>query len=229
MRYYKSGFTLAEVFMCMIMLITITAIMIPILQKIMPNKDAAKFKQAYLVTLSVVDNMISDTIFYPDARGFADTAVVIDEFGVKHGGDTKFAEAFKKNLNIIKENITAGSGEYPYGMNDEDKVKSSTNSKCVKANTGIIYCLPQKVDTLDVNNPSGNGAVFIRVYINDKTGFDIKKAFFVGVKANGKMFLPLTVPSYFDCTIINRDGKQRDREYNQCKANEYLSTSVLAQ
>lgn len=227
MRDKRSGFTLAEVFLCMVLLITITAMMLPVLKKIMPDSDAAKFKQAYFATLSVIDNMVSDSVFYPDARGFADTSVIRDNFGVLHGGDSKFAEAFKMNLNIIKEGITAGSGQYPYGMDDEDKVKSSTNNECVKANTGIIYCLPKKVDTLDANNPSGNGAVFVRLYINDKDGYDIKQAFFVGIKANGKIFLPLNVPNYFDCTI-SEDGRQRDRDYNQCKANGYLSSAVFA-
>jgi len=228
MRYFKRGFTLAEVLLCMVMLITITAMMIPILSKVMPNNDAAKFKQAYFGTLSVIDNMLSDSVFYPDARGFADTSRIVDEFGAVYGGNNKFAEAFKKNLNIIRENINVGRTEFPYGMNFEDRVSSSNDNDCVKANTGIIYCLPPNVDTLDANNPGGNGSVFIRVYVNDKDGFDIKNAFFIAVKANGQVFLPENVPGFFNCTV-GEGGRQRDRDYNQCRANEYLSTSVIAQ
>lgn len=224
MKIFKQAFTLAEVIVAMSTLIIITAMIIPTIKRAMPNTDAIKFKQVYLGTLTTINSMINDARVYPDARGFADTSEGQDALGIKYSGATKFSDLFISKLNVIDKNVNTGNSRFIYAIDEIGGTKTANAFTCVKVNTGAIFCLPPDVSALNPRKPNSTNAVYIRVYLQDED-FSEKKAFFIAVRANGRVYLP-SKGIGFDCTEI-QNGRMRDHAYNQCQANEMLSSSTM--
>ena len=239
MNKFRYAFTLAETIIAMTILITVTALIIPHARKMMPNNEAVKFKNVYFGTSTIIHNMAGNARMYPDARGFADISPATDSLGQVYQGGRKFTDIFLSYLNIVNDNVTAAetgtftagtSGRVGRNLNFVDK--NGADFRCVKTNNGAVFCLPQDVtDLFDARQPnSENHAVYIRVYIqpraNDTPDYSAQKAFYIGVRANGKVFLPNRDSNRFNCSVI-QSGRMRDKDYNQCRANEYLSSSVI--
>lgn len=249
----KKAFTLAEILLAGTVLVIVMAMVVPHLNRIMPDAEVIRFKKVYTGIVSVISAMTGDAKVYPDFRGFADTGLGIDSLGDKYLGETKFAEFFISKLNVIDDNLNLkidGSTVFPYGISygvttetkkykygsttktgtyrkitEGIKTASSNDFLCVKVNTGEIICLPPKVsDVLDENNPNSDNSIFIRIYMQDKD-FTEKKAFYIAVRANGKVSLP-TVGADFNCKEAGADGRMNEkaRNFNQCKVVSKLDS-----
>lgn len=220
----NKAFTLAEVVVSMSILIIVTAMVIPTVRRAMPNTDAIKFKQVYQGVLMTINSMLADARIYPDVRGFGDTSAATDSLGISYANETKFQDFFISKLNVIDDNVDTGGGEFVYGVWEDGTPVTDTEFKCVKVNTGSVFCLPPDVDVLNPRRPNSDAAVYVRVYLQDED-FSERKAFFIAVRSNGRVYLP-TRGVGFDCSVIS-GGRMRDRDFNQCIANEYLSSSTM--
>ena len=220
------AFSLSEVLLTMALVATLGAIMLPILKNVIPDEDVVKFKQVYFGTLSIINSMANDALFFPDARGFANFDEIYDsDVEEYYPGREKFTFLFKDNLNLMSETPVPVGGTFPYAL-DEDAngvftVKNSSNISCYKNTAGAVYCIPPNVDVFNPDKPGSNDLVLIRVYTNSKS-FDISKAFFIGVYADGRVDLPLSIPGYVDCA-----NSETFRSFNQCQANDYLASKLI--
>ena len=64
-RKAKSGFTLAELMVCLTIIAVISTILIPTLGRVRPNKSKAMFKKAYNISERVVYELVNDQELYP--------------------------------------------------------------------------------------------------------------------------------------------------------------------
>lgn len=243
--WFKKAFTLSELLITATVMIIVMAMVLPNLNRIMPDSETIRFKKVYTSIVNVISTMLADARVYPDFRGFADTSRGTDALGDSYEGDTKFADFFISKLNVIDDNFRVSAGSFPYGIvysygAAEEKtytvagvehtgtyreliegLHSASNFPCVKVNTGEIFCLPPRVDVLDELSPNSDNAIYVRVYMQDKD-FSEEKAFYVAVRANGKVSLP-TKGNNFNCKVSNDAGRMRDANFNQCKAAAKLS------
>ncbi len=235
------AFTLAELLITASIMVIVMAMVVPNLHRIMPDSDTIRFKKVYTSIIKIVDSMLSDARVYPDFRGFADTSRGVDVLGDAYEGESKFSEFFISKLNVVDDDVRVNAGSFPYGVVYETAtdtvnydggkigtytrleagIRQTNSFPCVKVNTGEIFCLPPRVDTLNPVAPNSDNSVFIRVYMQDKD-FSEKQAFYVAVRANGKVSLP-TLGANFNCKASDDKGRMRDSDYNQCKAAAKLS------
>lgn len=61
----KKGFTLSETLIAMAIIGVLGMVLIPTIQKSMPNKNKVMFRKSYNTMLSVISNMINDDVNYP--------------------------------------------------------------------------------------------------------------------------------------------------------------------
>lgn len=240
-KHLIKAFTLAELLITASIMVIVMAMVVPNLHRIMPDSDTIRFKKVYTSIIKIVDSMLSDARVYPDFRGFADTSRGVDVLGDVYEGDSKFSEFFISKLNVIDDDFRVSAGSFPYGIVYDttvdsvnygagkvgtytrliEGVRTANAFPCVKVNTGEVFCLPPKVDTLNQVAPNSDNAIYVRVYMQDKD-FSEKKAFYVAIRANGKVSLP-TTGANFNCKASDDRGRMRDSDYNQCKAAAKLS------
>lgn len=77
----KNGFTLAEALITIGMLGIVAAILVPVMNKIIPDSNITAFKQAYSVVSQAVSNMINDDDLYPSCRHLANSDGIIGPIG----------------------------------------------------------------------------------------------------------------------------------------------------
>ena len=243
-KNYKKAFTLAEIMLAAMVMIVVMALVAPNLSRLMPDSDAIRFKKVYNSIVTVVDSMSADARVYPDFSGFADVSAGTDIHGTVYEGDMKFANFFISKLNVLDDNYQV-NGAFPYGVvydteyeeveyerdgedrvgvreNVEEGVRIAQNFPCVQVNTGEIFCLPPSVDTLDPRDPNSENTIYIRIYMQDEN-FSEQNAFYVAVRANGKVSLPTSGMS-FNCKTADDTGRMRDRTFNQCRAVSFLDS-----
>ena len=240
----KKAFTLAEVMFAATVVIVVMALVLPTLNRVMPNSDVLHFKKIYTSVVTVIDSMVRDARVYPDFRGFADTSSATDELGDVYEGDFKFANFFISKLNVLDDDFDV-PGTFPYGIvfdtnfrnanfmvGEENRqgvfqeitegIQTADAFPCVKVNTGEVFCLPPKVDILNPNNPNSDNAIYIRVYMKDDD-FSEENAFYISVRANGKVSLP-TRGASFNCREAGANGRMRFANFNQCQAATQLDS-----
>ena len=240
----KKAFTLAEIMFAATVVLVVMALVLPTLNRVMPNSDVLKFKKIYTSVVTVVDSMMKDARVYPDFRGFADTSSGTDLLGDVYEGDFKFANFFISKLNVLDDDFEV-QGTFPYGIvyetsyenvnyseGDTNKVGVFQNVSegihtadafpCVKVNTGEVFCLPPKVDVLDSNNPNSDNSIYIRVYMKGDD-FVEENAFYISVRANGKVSLP-TKGLSFNCKESDANGRMKYANFNQCQAATQLDS-----
>ena len=240
----KKAFTLAEIMFAATVVLVVMALVLPTINRVMPNSDVVRFKKIYTSVLTVVDSMMQDARVYPDFRGFADTSRGTDSLGDVYEGDFKFANFFISKLNVIDDDYEV-DGTFPYGIvyetryrdanymvgvqnrtgvleEVEEGLHTADSFPCVKVNTREIFCLPPRVDTLDANNPNSDNAIYVRVYMNDDD-FSEQNAFYIAVRANGKVSLP-TAGATFNCKESDANGRMRFANYNQCQVATQLDS-----
>ena len=99
----KSGFTTAEILVCITLVGLLYLALMPVVKNIRPVSNKALIKKAYNTVSKVVDEMINNDFLYPDiAVGFDDT-VTGNETGYN-----KFCYYFIKNLNTTSETYSPG-------------------------------------------------------------------------------------------------------------------------
>lgn len=240
-----NAFTIAEILLSATLVMVLMALVAPNLNRVMPDEETIRFKKVYTGVITVVQDMLNDARVYPDFRGFADTSRGTDAAGDVYEGDTKFSEFFISKLNVLDDDVQVTAGEFPYGVVYETQfreveynvgddvqegveeelvegVQSADDFPCVKVNSGEIFCLPPRVSgVLNPTAPNSDNAVYIRIYLQDED-FSEQNAYYVTVRANGKVSLP-TVGRNFNCKTADDGGRMRDAGFKQCQAVSKLS------
>ncbi len=113
-RKAKSGFTLAELMVCLTIIAVISTILIPTLGRVRPNKSKAMFKKAYNISERVVYELVNDQELYPttDENVGIDNVSEVSYNGELYSGNTKFCELFAEKLNTLSNtpNCSASAG-----------------------------------------------------------------------------------------------------------------------
>ena len=110
-RYIKknrTGFTMAELLVCLAIISVIATILIPTLHNIHPDKEKTMFKKAYSISERVVEELVNDPELYPD-NGIN---VGFDNVGaVTYNGITYGAGSSTFNEQQMIDELTSSCGE----------------------------------------------------------------------------------------------------------------------
>jgi len=223
MKKHNYAFSLSEILMAVVILGILVAITISNAKKIVPDFDKARFKKANLTIEKVVSTLLNDDVLYPDKKGFLNLVQVETEYGETFGvpsEKTKFRDAFKFTVNVIKDKINC-----PIWAPN-----LATNNACFQTDDGIVYGIPDtdflnenttKVKIQRTNDDVEVAFVPITIYTNYdeakiKNQTDMKnKAMFLGVRANGR----IKVLNNIKCTEESQEA--------QCKALEFIQAESL--
>ena len=102
----KSGFTLSEMLIALVIIGVVSAITAPVLRGLMPNQNKIMIKRAYNITTNVVKNMIDNTELYSPFsgdstemvyKGFDNTESVTYN-GKTYSGASKFGDLFLNSI-----------------------------------------------------------------------------------------------------------------------------------
>ena len=209
----SQAITLAEVLIVLVLIGTLMVMTLSNGKKALPNIDKTRCKKAYNTIEKVLSNMLNDDNLYPQENGFADTRAVTTQFGEVFGGtdvNTKFRDAFKYEVNAVKDNI-------PCKIYNGSTL---TEADCFKTEDGTVFGIPD-TDFYKTGTKTLSGKYYtpITVYSNFEKNSDAQSgAFFIGVRYNGETKLMTTVSS---C------NKEPEKSYIQCLIGEYLSSNSL--
>lgn len=168
--FKKKGFTTAEVLITLGIAGVLAMMVLPMTNKLKPNREMMMFKKAYHETNRIVNELINDEDLYPDDNnnvnnsGFSNTSEV-EYKGKTFGGasiDTelrKFCELFAAKINAKLDNNTYHCNYSGYG-----KTGSSYNFEKPNFITpdGIAWGLPHS----DFNAGSNDSKTAIVVDVN---------------------------------------------------------------
>ena len=213
MKKNKNGFSLVEILLALSLLGFLFAMTITQISKIAPDPNKARFKKGYVDLESVIHNIIRNDALYPNDEGFKNTTQVIfkgtgETIGFD-GPTSKFREAFKYEMSIVKDKIDCEL--YP-GM--------TSSTGCFMAETGVVYGIPDTdFNTYGiVKDEIGNLAPIV-LYTRFTEGQTVDRyAFIVGVRADGIIKILYTV----DCKDTTNN-----EEMLQCKSVEFLKSDTI--
>lgn len=115
----KKGFTLAEMLITIAIVGILAAICMPMVRKVMPNKELLMFRKGYYLTERIVAELINDEDLYPEiydedgdatdnGQYLANTEEVTYK-GKTYSGNTKFCELFAAKLNKTSNEVSCGT------------------------------------------------------------------------------------------------------------------------
>lgn len=205
----KKAFTLME---CLIVLIIIGFIIVTVghsASNFLPDKNKVKFKKAYSDMENTVYTLLSNDALYPAKNGFKYTTPVVLVIGETIGHDgknSKFREAFKYQINAIKDKIDC---QMPLG--------ASLDNSCFMTDNGVVWAIPDTdFENTGVFIQDNFKYVPIAFYTNYKEGATVEDdAFVFGVNSLGK----ITVIKYNDCN--SNDDKMH------CKLKDYIHANTI--
>lgn len=166
----KNGYTMSEVMLMLALIAVIAAILLPLINSNLPNKNKMLYKKSYHEAERVIADLINDSRFYPDEEGFAygndyemngsnvsAKGVIVD--GVEYVGANKFCMAFVSKVSIlgsIKEGCTTTFDSTPsftttngtdwYIQNWAPKLKVTGDNKVVSENPVTIILIDTNGD-----------------------------------------------------------------------------------
>lgn len=106
----KKGFTLSEVLIALAIIGVLAAVLIPTVQKTMPDKSIAMFKKSYNTLLTAISNMINDDANYPATQTITISSI-----------------AYQKGFNYTTATINGSSAKFPYLLADSLNTVGSTS------------------------------------------------------------------------------------------------------
>lgn len=161
-----------------------------------PDQDIVKFKQIYGTVSTVVDSIVSNPAYYPDASGFLNREpAIISSTGVTvDNKQEKFSKIFKSYFNILEDNSVTINYTPLYS---KTTVTYISKTKCFTDNRAITYCPPILSATAAFDN------IYLRIHMNE--AFEIKDALFFEITKNGKLTLPTRIPNTGKC-VYALDG-----------------------
>ncbi len=99
--FKKKGFTTAEVLITLGIAGVLAMMVLPMTNKLKPNREMMMFKKAYHETNRIVDELVNDDDLYPDDNssdsGFSNTSEA-EYKGKTFSGDSKFCSLFASKL-----------------------------------------------------------------------------------------------------------------------------------
>ncbi len=123
----KKGFSLSEVLIALVVLSVLIAIVTPVIKRSGPDPKKVMMKKAYAVAETIVNELINDTMIYPDLVnapvatdrrwGFDDTNAVTVQ-GVSYSGTTKFPLLFVSKMNTPQTPVCTGSTNCTFTSSD---------------------------------------------------------------------------------------------------------------
>ena len=153
----KSGFTLTEVIIVVAVVGTIAAMLVPMLGKLVPNKEQVMAKKAYAAIDKIVNELKNDEDFYPDYDdndkiGFSNT-ISVTYHGRVFGRieEKKFCELFAEKIGDIKGAIACNQ----YNITTSMPKGQPAGYKSFITNDRIVWVLPY------TNFSSGNGDLIL--------------------------------------------------------------------
>ena len=142
MKKTKSGYTLAEVLIVMIVIGIIAAILMPMFGNLRPNQEQVMLKKAYYLAGRNVTELVNDDEFYAETdkeatSGFANTANVRYK-GVDYGGNEKFCKLFAEKMNLKGGYSCSSNLNYATSMPKGQPAVSKTFTTA----DGMVWILP---------------------------------------------------------------------------------------
>lgn len=96
-----NGISLVEVLIALTIVGVLAVILIPTLREAMPNQNEVLHKKGTHMVESIVNDLATDPILYPDNDNkFLSNLIKVNYKGKSYEGDTKFCELFASRLNL---------------------------------------------------------------------------------------------------------------------------------
>lgn len=145
----RTGFTMAELLVCLAIISVIATILIPTLHSIHPDKEKTMFKKAYSLSERVVEELVNDPELYPD-NGIN---VGFDNVGsVTYNGITYGAGSSTLSETEITTVLTSNCGNYPENSDDRiacERDQASTIRNLKDARIKFCRLFAMKLNTLE--------------------------------------------------------------------------------
>ncbi|MBO7671957.1 type II secretion system protein [bacterium] len=180
----KSGYTLAETLISVLVIGIIAAICAPMIRNSIPNKNFSLLKKAYYVVDNVVKDLMNDTYYYPDMRSNC-----VDMSGTNNTNYLSKAQAealgitncftgldYNQQVNIAGTNQVAG-GNWKFARLFISKLETQetledafgrlapdVSPKTITTTDGIVY----NFDRMNYNE--ARGGYLIRIDVNGAEG-----------------------------------------------------------
>ena len=143
MKKTKSGYTLAEVLIVMIVIGVLAAILMPMFGNLRPNQEQVMLKKAYYEAGRIVTELINDDELYAETdkdetSGFANTAQI--KYKGKYYGtvaNKKFCELF-----VDKINVKGAASCQSYTLTSAMVKGQPATSKTFATADGMVWILP---------------------------------------------------------------------------------------
>lgn len=147
----KNGFTLAETLITISLIAILASVAMPALNNLKPNQEMLMLKKVYYLTGRMVNELINDDDFYPDAdfenqSGFSnvDNQPPAMYHGHTYEGETKFCGLFAARMNVKGEthcdsgitNATVFTPNTPPTANADGSAGHFTTAD------GVVWVLP---------------------------------------------------------------------------------------
>ena len=212
----KIAFTMVEAMIILVIgafISTLTAVSI---KNTKEHVDILALRKSMLDLNSALNNVLSNKMYYSDAKGFADLSHDNFDNIVISNEKTKFQMVMFDDLEISVTSpvkCTAMQGDY----------KITDNVDCYLRDDGTVWHIPNtdfdSVNMLKATNASGVASLYLPVtiypnlkFISSKFEFE-KYAVVTGIRRDGATLNLNSV----DCS------KDEFKKYNQCKIVEFLT------
>lgn len=194
----KSGYTLAETLIAVLVIGIIAAICAPMIRNSIPNKNYSLLRKAYYIVDNVVKDLLKDTYYYPDMRSNCVdmtsangiryyTRLQAEELGIANCFD---GLDYNQQVNIAGTNEVAG-GNWKFARLFISKLETqetledalarlepTVSPKTVTATDGMVY----NFDSM--NFSEARGGYLLRIDVNGAEGPNSYSPSYVNASGN---------------------------------------------
>lgn len=128
----NKGFTLAEVLITLGIIGVITALILPAINNLRPDKNKVAYLKVYDTIASTIKNLASDSSIYPVCKDantdnnincsqyplFNTNKPIPNRYGDAYGGEGKLCALMALALNVPEGSVDCKTGAYTFSIND---------------------------------------------------------------------------------------------------------------
>ena len=199
----KRGFTLVEVLLTLVVIGVVIAIMLPAIQKVLPDKNAARARKAYNTLTNVVESLVNN----PDIYLNGDLGTLANG---NNSSVTSFCQQFGNNMVNVSGNVICSSST-GVGTQDVTDVsnldsacenrKSNKNRYAFKTPDGVYWY--GMYDAFTESSPDPNNGLDRRYVVvcidTDPDDSDVNTTVYgFGVRRDGKIAVGIRMQELLD-------------------------------
>lgn len=152
----KNGFTLAEMLIVVALIGVLALLILPIIRKVMPNKEKVMFQKAYSTFSRAVSESVNDEDVYPESVGSEDGTVTDGSCLGVYKDETPYSDFGNTNTATVNGENRCGKTKFCYVMASKFNIQG--NPVC--PSDGDTKAAPTSGDPLEGDFTTTDGMVW---------------------------------------------------------------------